>query len=359
MASIQIKRGKYVIQFYVNGVRKSKSTGLEVNEKNSRIVQKAAKDIEERLKLEKHTKKSTQISTDLNLSNAISKFNDVHIKLRSISHQRNYRFSMNYLKQVINESKLVSEITTEDISKFIILLRDSRTNSTMHTYIKYAKMLFNYLQEENYILKTPFRKRQIPRRDELEVEVFTKDDIKLILDHAYTNDYKMYICFSLLLLIGTRPIDLINLTYGDIKLETKKIVIKMAKTGNLIMFPIYEDLGNFLLEVYPNILKEPHDKLLFENYTVPYIGQKYRRLLSSLKISREKGYTLKTFRKTFGTNMAALNIPPKDLMYIMGHREISTTMKYYVKAKSEEIEKRITSESRKLLTTADKMADRT
>ena len=56
--------------------------------------------------------------------------------------------------------------------------------------------------------------------------------------------------------------------------------------------------------------------------------------------------------------MAALNIPPKDLMYIMGHREISTTMKYYVKAKSEEIEKRITAESKKLLTTADKMEDR-
>ena len=265
---------------------------------------------------------------------------------------------MNYLKQVISENKLVSEITTEDISKFIVLLRDSRTNSTMHTYIKYAKMLFNYLQEENYIVKTPFRKRQTPRRDELEVEVFTKDDIKLILDHVYAKDKKMYVCFSLLLLIGTRPIDLINLTYGDIKLEEKKIVIKMAKTGNLIMFPIYEDLGNFLLEVYPNILNEPVDKLLFDNYTVPYIGQKFRRLLSHLKISKERGYTLKTFRKTFGTNMAALNIPPKDLMYIMGHSVLSTTMKYYVKAKSEEIEKRITAESKKLLTTADKMEDR-
>jgi hypothetical protein len=51
--------------------------------------------------------------------------------------------------------------------------------------------------------------------------------------------------------------------------------------------------------------------------------------------------------------MAALNIPPKDLMYIMGHRELSTNLKYYVKAKSEEIEKRITSESRKLLKIAE------
>jgi len=40
-------------------------------------------------------------------------------------------------------------------------------------------------------------------------------------------------------------------------------------------------------------------------------------------------------------------------MYIMGHLEVSISMKYYVKAKSEEIEKRITSESKKLLQIAE------
>lgn len=358
MASIQIKRGKYIILYYVNGVRKSKSTGLEVSEKNSRIVQKAAKDIGDRLKVEKHTKRYTQSSTALRLSDAINKFNDVHITLRSISHQKNYRLSMNYLTRVIGENNYVSEITTEDISKFIIVLKDKLTNSSMHTYIKYAKMLFNYLEEENYISKTPFRKRQTPRREDIEIEVFTKDDINLILDYVNSNDHKMFVFLSLLLLIGTRPIDLVNLTYGDIKLEQKRIIIKMAKTGNLIIFPIYEDLRNFLLEVFPNILNEAPDKLIFENYTVPYVGLKYRRFLRRLKIPKEKGYTLKTFRKTFGTNMASLNIPTKDLMYIMGHREVSTTMKYYIQPKSEEIEKRITNESRKLLKIEDKMEDR-
>ncbi|MCX6159312.1 MAG: tyrosine-type recombinase/integrase [Ignavibacteriae bacterium] len=354
MASIQIKNGKYYIQFYINGIRKTKSTGLEISEKNEKLILKTKKEIEDRLKREKLCSVNKSYNTNIKLNDAISRFNNVHITLRSISHQRNYRFSMNYLKEVISENKYVTEITTEDISKFILVLKNKLTNSSMHTYIRYAKMLFNYLEEENYIPKTPFRKRQTPRREDIEIEVFTKADINEILDYANSNDYKMYVFLSLLLLIGTRPIDLVNLKYGDIKLEQKRIVIKMAKTGNLILFPIYAELGNFLLEVFPDILKEPHDKLLFEGYSVSHVGKKYRKFLRRLKISKEKRYTLKTFRKTFGTNMASLNIPTKDLMYIMGHREVGTTMKYYIQPKSEEIEKRITSESQKLIGIAEK-----
>ncbi len=47
--------------------------------------------------------------------------------------------------------------------------------------------------------------------------------------------------------------------------------------------------------------------------------------------------------------MAAINIPTKDLMYLMGHREVETTMKYYIKAKAEEIGKRINIESKWLI----------
>lgn len=355
----QIKRGKYIFQFYENGRRKTISTGLEVNEKNRKLVEKAAQEIENRLKQEKMLNISQKSSKALRLSDAIKKFYDVHIMLRSYSHQRNYRFSTNYLKQVVSENKYVSEITTEDISKFILILKNKCSNSTMHTYMRYVKMLFNYLYEEDYIPKTPFRKRQNPRREDLEVEVFTKDDINLILDYALAKDQKMYLFLSLLLLIGTRPIDLVNLSYGDIKLDQRKIVIKMAKTGNIIIFPIYEDLRRFLIENISDIKTAEPKKLLFEDYTVSHVGKKYRKFLRHLKIAKEKRYTLKTFRKTFGTNMAALNIPTKDLMYIMGHREVSTTMKYYVKANAGEIEKRINIESQKLLINSRQIADRT
>lgn len=128
----------------------------------------------------------------------------------------------------------------------------------------------------------------------------------------------------------------------------------MAKTGNIINFSLYQKLLDYILNHFPVVLTALLNKLMFEDNTVSYVGKKFRKFLRILKIPKTKRYTLKTFRKTFGTNMAAINIPVKDLMYMMGHRDLETTMKYYDKTKSEEIEKRITTESRKLLSITDK-----
>ena len=103
---------------------------------------------------------------------------------------------------------------------------------------------------------------------------------------------------------------------------------------------------DYIINQFPEALNESPEKLLFPDYTVSHVGKKYRKFLRYLKISKSKRYTLKTFRKTFGTNMAALNMPVKDLMYLMGHREVETTMKYYVKANSAEIGKRINLEQK-------------
>ncbi len=345
MASIQIKRDKYVVHYYLNGVKKSKSTGLSVSEKNAKIVKQLKDELEEKIKLSRYNTDilKSNIQT-ISLIESINKFQRVHLSLKSVSHQNNFNWSMKYLLSVVEGSKSVADITTEDISEYIGVLKPIVSNATMHTYIRYAKMLFNYLSEENYIIKTPFRKRQTPRREDSDVEVFTLEDLDSLFNYSQGNDFKMYKFMNMLLLIGTRPIDLINLTYGDIKFDQNHIVIKMAKTGNIINFPLYQQLLDFILNHFPEVITALPNKLMFEDYTVSHVGKKYRKFLRILKIPKTKRYTLKTFRKTFGTNMAALNMPVKDLMYLMGHRELETTMKYYVKANSAEIGKRINSQ---------------
>ena len=345
--SIQEKHGFYVIQYLENGVRKTISTRLIANEKNRLIVLKKSKEIESRLYIDKISGKlkPKELKTAITLSFAVKKFDKEHLSLKSHSHRRNYNFAMEHLINVIGRKKLVTEITTEDISKYIAYLKDRVRNATLHTYIRYAKMLFNFLADENIITKTPFRKRQTPRREEIEIEIFSQEDLDLLLNYTYEKDIKLFRCFSMLL--GTRPIDLLNLKYEDIKLEQRKINIRMAKTGNLIVFPIYDELGMFLIDNFNSELNKDSKEKLFNGYTVSQLGKRFRRFLLYLKIPKSRRYTLKTFRKTFGTKMAALNIATKDLMYLLGHKEVETTMKYYIKAKSEEIGKKINFESKK------------
>ena len=148
MASIQIKRDKYIVQYYLNGMKKSKSTGLPVNDKNLKIVKQLKKELEDKIIISKHNKVNSLLNKHtINLSEAIDKFNKVHLSLKSVSHQRNFTWSMRYLTSVVEEDRPVTDITTEDISEYISVLKPKVSNSTLHTYITYVKMLFNYLAE--------------------------------------------------------------------------------------------------------------------------------------------------------------------------------------------------------------------
>jgi integrase len=351
MASLQIRNNKFVIQYYHNGTKRTRSTGLLATEENKLKAEKMKELIESKLISsydipENGSKKQAE---EMTLSEAIEKFKKVHLSLKSISHRRNFGFVMEHLKGIIGKDILISDITTEHISDFIGYLKARVSNATLHTYIRYAKMLFNYLEDEDLIKKTPFRKRQIPRREDREIEIFGAEDLDTLFNYISGKDFELYKFLNLLLLLGTRPIDLVNLRFEDIKLEQRKINIQMAKTGNLIVFPIYDELGKFLINNFTEFKNGNAQGKLFKSFTVSHVGKKFRRYLKVLKIPKTKRYTLKTFRKTFGTNMAAINIPTKDLMYLMGHREVETTMKYYIKAKAEEIGKRINIESKRLI----------
>lgn len=139
-------------------------------------------------------------------------------------------------------------------------------------YIRYAKMLFNYLEDEDLIKKTPFRKRQIPRREDREIEIFSAEDLDTLFNYISGKDFELYKFLNLLLLLGTRPIDLVNLRFEDIKLEQREINIQMAKTGNLIVFPIYDELGKFLINNFTEFKNGNAQGKLFKSFTVSHVG---------------------------------------------------------------------------------------
>ena len=58
-----------------------------------------------------------------------------------------------------------------------------------------------------------------------------------------------------------------------------------------------------------------------------------RRLL--VKSGIETKHTVHDLRHTFCTNMANKNMPPKALQYIMGHKDITTTLGYYAHGSAE------------------------
>jgi site-specific recombinase XerD len=73
-------------------------------------------------------------------------------------------------------------------------------NATVYSYIRYVKILFNFLVEEDYIFKSPFRKKLMPKVIHHPVIIFEDNDLIEILDEAKKRDNHYYNCLVLLLM---------------------------------------------------------------------------------------------------------------------------------------------------------------
>jgi integrase len=86
-------------------------------------------------------------------------------------------------------------------------------------------------------------------------------------------------------------------------------------------------------EIYPILTAAKQstlkNQLLFEGYSVERIGKCFRRILIELKIDKNKGYNLKTFRKSFASELAEKGLSDGDIADLLGHASTSTTRKYY------------------------------
>lgn len=164
-------------------------------------------------------------------------------------------------------------------------------------------------------------------------------EINTILDHAKNSDRLFYKYLGLLTLTGMRPGDLTNQIYGNINLAKNVMKISISKTNMEIEFPLYDELLNFIREEFPNIVARSPSELLFPDYKPHLVGRKFKRLKKSLDITKE--FDLKTFRKTFATKLIDNGVDGLTVAYLLGHKSINTTAKYYINKKYGVVRKKL------------------
>lgn len=100
-------------------------------------------------------------------------------------------------------------------------------------------------------------------------------------------------------------------------------------TGKQIIFPLYDELKEFI-ESEMSYIEDINDgERIFEEFNSEIIHKRFQRLKASLKITEKNIYTLKTFRKTFASYLAAKGMDKTKIADLLGHENPKTTMKYY------------------------------
>jgi len=324
MASLYKKRGLWHIAYIVEGKREVKNTNLKATASTKTEASKLKKEIENLIA-------SKKIIVGRNtLSAMCDKYRNEHLKLKSKSHQDMFNNCMNHFAKIVSLDTNVDEINSAHIAEFINRLTDSVSNATLLTYMSYLKMLFNFLLEEDLILKNPIKRRQIPERIKKKIVFFGKDVLKSILELAKERDKKYYLYLKMLLLTGQRPGDVLSIKKSNIDIVGETILVNVSKTKTQINFPMYKELKTFIQKEMKFINELQEDDLIFGEFNSEIVHKRFQRLKKTLKLNGGKNiYTLKTFRKTFASNLGSKGMGDSQLANLLGHENVKTTTKYY------------------------------
>ena len=238
-----------------------------------------------------------------------------------------YRVTIERMLQYITVS--IRKVTTEEIRKYLVDYQKLNNCSkvTVDNVRRNISSFFGWLEEEDYILKSPMRRiHKIKTRQNVK-HTISDEDIEKLRDGC--DCLRDLAIIDLLYSTGIRVGELVNLNRADIDFEERECVV-FGKGGKERR--VYFDARTKLhLQKYlasrtdssPALfvtLDAPHQRLRISGVEI-----RIREL--GRKLHLEKIHPHK-FRRTMATRAIDKGMPIEQVQKILGHSQIDTTMQY-------------------------------
>lgn len=238
-----------------------------------------------------------------------------------------YRVTIIKMLRVLTQP--VRKITTEDVRAYLSDYQriNSCSKVTVDNVRRNLSSFFSWLEEENYILKSPMRRIHKIKTNQQVKEVISDEDIEKLRDNCpCIRDLAM---IDLLYSTGMRVGELVNLNISDIDFESRECVV-FGKGGKERR--VYFDAKAKLhMQTYigrrsdnnPALfvtLDAPNDRLKISGVEI-----RIRRLGRYIGIARIHPHK---FRRTMATRAIDKGMPIEQVQKILGHSQIDTTMQY-------------------------------
>lgn len=331
-------RPTFYLSYNLNKKRKVINTRIPVTKRA--LAEEFKKEFEAKLfLLSKNGSPQNRSESKTTLATEISNFITIYETTWSKGRLRNISSVLNMFKDIVGAETIVTEINLSHISNYISKRKEKVGITTLRSDLQIIRTLFNSLIDENIITRSPINKKLVPKPEHRNIIIMSDTEINTILDHAKNTDRVFYKYLGLLTLTGMRPGDLTNQNYGNINLAKNVMKISISKTNMEIEFPLYNELLKFIQDEFPKIDKHSPSELLFPDYKPHLIGRKFKRLKKSLDIIKE--FDLKTFRKTFATKLIDDGVDGLTVAYLLGHKSVNTTAKYYINKNSGVVRKKL------------------
>lgn len=238
-----------------------------------------------------------------------------------------YQVTVEHLLSQIESS--VRKITTEEIRTYLADYQkiNGCSNVTVDNIRRNISSFFSWLEEEDYILKSPMRRIHKIKTKTVVKNVITDEGIEKLRDSC--KEIRDLAMIDLLYSTGIRVGELVNLNIDDIDLEGRECVV--YGKGDKERRVYFDAKAKVHLKEYISERKDqnhalfvtldaPHDRLKISGVEI-----RLRQLGRRLELERIHPHK---FRRTMATRAIDKGMPIEQVQKILGHSQIDTTMQY-------------------------------
>lgn len=238
-----------------------------------------------------------------------------------------YKATLETMLRKINKS--IKQVGTEDLRTYLSdYQQNSKANKvTIDNIRRILSSFFSWLENENYILKSPARRIHKIRTGQTVKETYTDEELELMRDHCSTiRDLAM---IDLLASTGMRVGELVNLNIEDIDFDKREcVVLGKGDKERKVYFDARTKihLNRYLEERTDSnpalfvTLNKPYERLKISGVEI-----RLRDLGRKLNITKVHPHK---FRRTLATRAIDKGMPIEQVQVLLGHTKIDTTLQY-------------------------------
>ena len=225
--------------------------------------------------------------------------------------------------------KRVTTYTTEDIRAYLAVFQRKRKASrvTVDNVRRIFSSFFAWLEEEDYIIKSPVRRIHKVKTGAQVKEVLSDESLENLRDICKeTRDLAI---IDLLSSTGMRVGELVKLNRDDINFNERECLV--YGKGNKERIVYFNARAKIHLQEYLNSRRDKN-KALFVSLAKPHrrlqisgVEVRLRKIGKKAKIPRVHPHK---FRRTLATMAIDKGMPVEQVQKLLGHVKIDTTMHY-------------------------------
>lgn len=242
--------------------------------------------------------------------------------------------SLKYYKATINKmlyklNKDVKRINTEDVRTYLTQYQERKKASkvTIDNIRRILSSFFSWLEDEDYILKSPVRRiHKIKTRTNIK-ETYSDEALEMMRDNC--KEVRDLAIIDMLASTGMRVGEMVLLNRNDIDFNERECIVFGKGSKERVVY--FDARTKIHLQNYLESRKD-NNQALFVSLKSPYKRLKIGGIESRL---REFGRSLglqkvhpHKFRRTLATMAIDKGMPIEQLQQLLGHRKIDTTLQY-------------------------------